>query len=291
LDTWVTVCAIVQQHLVRIVHRDHAQLGALGRSELLPGSDVESPRVTPGIFGACYPCPMTEPKLLIERNDAVLTLVLNRPEKLNAIDNELATALRDALAAAALDSSVRVIRLRGNGRAFCAGRDVSEGPTDRDLELVQAVAQSIVENPKPVVAVVHGWTVGAGLEWMLNADVVYAAEDSRFKFPEASLGVFVTGGLVVTLPAAVGLARAKALLLLGEEFNARQAADWGLIHAALPVADLDRVSWQACARLGALKPQVATQFKRVLNMFGLEGFKRAVEVESMVQRALHRDAV
>src|SRR5690349_13596752 len=125
--------------------------------------------------------------------------------------------LRDALDAAASDSSVRAIRLRGNGRAFCAGRDVSEAPTDKDLELVQGVAMSIVQNPKPVVAAVHGWTVGAGLEWMMNADVVYAADNARFKLPEASLSVFVTGGLVATLPAAVGLSRAKGLMLLGEE--------------------------------------------------------------------------
>ena len=232
---------------------------------------------------------MTEPKLLVERNDGVLTLILNRPRKLNAIDNDLAAALRSALDRAALDSSVRAIRLRGSGRAFCAGRDVSEAPTDRDLELVQAVAKSIVENPKPVVAAVHGWTVGAGLEWMLNADIVYAAEDTRFKLPEASLGVFVTGGLVATLPAAVGLTRAKALMLLGEAFDARKAVDWGLVYEVLPMAGLDAASLNACVRLAALKPQVAGQFKRVLNMFGLERFHEAIEEESSVQRALGRD--
>lgn len=232
---------------------------------------------------------MTDPKLLIERNDGVLTLVLNRPNKLNAIDNELAESLCIALNAAALDASVRAIRIRGNGRAFCAGRDVSEAPTERDLELVQAVARSIVGNPKPVVAAVHGWTVGAGLEWMLNADIVLAAEDARFKLPEASIGVFVTGGLVATLPAAVGLSRAKALMLLGEEFSARQAVDWGLVYKAVPMAELDAVSLNACHRLASLRPQVAAEFKRVLNMFSLERFDQAIDEESAVQRALGRD--
>lgn len=232
---------------------------------------------------------MAEPKLLLERDGGVLTLVLNRPGKLNAIDNELAAALRDALDAAASDSSVRAIRLRGNGRAFCAGRDVSEAPTDKDLEMVQAVALSIVQNPKPVVAAVHGWTVGAGLEWMMNADIVYAAGNARFKLPEASLGVFVTGGLVATLPAAVGLSRAKGLMLLGEEFSGAQAADWGLVYRACPAEDLDAASLEACHRLAVLEPEVASQFKRVLNLFGLEGFSRAVDEESKVQRALGRD--
>lgn len=90
--------------------------------------------------------------LISDLHDGVLTLTLNRPNKLNAINNDLALRLLDALRAAAADPGVRVVRLRGNGRAFCAGRDVSEPPTERDLELVQAVAQAIVRLPQPVVA-------------------------------------------------------------------------------------------------------------------------------------------
>src|SRR5690606_29082231 len=127
------------------------------------------------------------------------------------------------------DAAVRVLRLRGAGKAFCAGRDVGAPPTEDDLTLVQAVAQAIVSLEKPVVAAVHGWVVGAGLEWMLDADVVIAAEGARFKLPEASLGVFVTGGLTATLAASAGLARAKALMLLGEPFDAAQAQAWGLV--------------------------------------------------------------
>ena len=78
-------------------------------------------------------------------------------------------------------------------------------------------------HPKPVVAAVHGWVVGAGLEWTLTSDIIVMAEDARLKLPEAAIGVFVTGGLVATLPASVGLARTKALMLLGDEFNAPQA--------------------------------------------------------------------
>jgi 2-(1,2-epoxy-1,2-dihydrophenyl)acetyl-CoA isomerase len=229
---------------------------------------------------------MTESALTREHHDAVLTLTLNRPDKLNAIDNDLAATLLDALNAAALDPQVRVVRLQGQGRAFCAGRDVSAAPTDRDLELVQAVSQALVNLPQPVVAAVHGWTLGAGLEWMMNADLVFAADTTRFKLPEASLGVFVTGGLTAILPATAGLARAKALMLLGDEFNAQQAVAWGLIHATVPQAELASASWAACARLAALQPEVATQFKRVLNQVGLPGFQAAVQAESAAQGVL-----
>jgi 2-(1,2-epoxy-1,2-dihydrophenyl)acetyl-CoA isomerase len=229
---------------------------------------------------------MSAPKLLLERAGTVLTLVLNRPDKLNAIDNELADQLLAGLSLAAVDSEIRVVRLRGNGRAFCAGRDTSSPPTDRDLELVQAVSRAIVAIPKPVVAAVHGWTVGAGLEWMMTADIVFAAQGSRFKLPEAQLGAFVTGGLVATLPTTIGLNRAKALMLLGHEFNATHAVEWGIATASPTEDALDSTSLEACARLAALSPDVAAEFKRVLNWVGLAGFEAAVQEECNVQRRL-----
>jgi 2-(1,2-epoxy-1,2-dihydrophenyl)acetyl-CoA isomerase len=232
---------------------------------------------------------MPESKLLTDLQDGVLTLTLNRPDKLNAIDNELAACLLGALEAGGADAAVRVMRLRGKGRAFCAGRDVGAEPTEQDLVLVQAVAKAIVRSPKPVLAEVHGWTVGAGLEWMLDADVVVAAESTRFKLPEASLGVFVTGGLSLTLQASVGLARAKALTMLGEAFTARQALEWGMVYKVVPDADLDEASWRAALTLAALEPTVAAQYKRVFNQLGLEAFDRAIDEENASQRVLGGD--
>jgi 2-(1,2-epoxy-1,2-dihydrophenyl)acetyl-CoA isomerase len=229
---------------------------------------------------------MVEQTLLSTLDKGVLTLTLNRPAKLNAIDNALAAALLGELQAAVHDTDVRVIRLRGNGRAFCAGRDISASPTERDLELVQGVAVAIVRHPKPVVAAVHGWTVGAGFEWTMDADVVVAADDARFKLPEASIGVFVTGGLVATLPAIAGLSRAKAMMLLGEELSARQAVDWGLVHQAVPADRLEDVSMQACRRLAALDATVVAHYKRVLNAVALDRFDRAIEEESNATRML-----
>lgn len=229
------------------------------------------------------------PKLQREFQAGVLTLTLNRPDKLNAIDNEMAEALLDALDKAATDPDVRAILLRGHGRAFCAGRDVGAAPTDKDLELVQAVSRAIVAHRCPVIAAVHGWTVGAGFEWMMNADIAFAAADTKFKLPEASLGVFVTGGLVTTLPSAIGPMRAKALTLLGEPFDAAQALAWGLVYRCVPADELDAVSLAAARRVADLQPEVAAQFKRVLNLIGLEQFDRAVEEETRVQRLLGRD--
>lgn len=225
-------------------------------------------------------------RVLQDTRGSVLTLTLDRPDKLNAIDNDMAEQLLQALDAARDDAGVHVVRILGNGRAFCAGRDVSAPPTDRDLELVQAVAAAIVRHPCPVVMAVHGWTVGAGFEWAMCADFVIAAEDTRFRLPEASLGVFVTGGLVATLPASAGLARAKALTMLGEPFTAQDALDWGVIFRVVPGDALDAASSDVASTLASLKPEVMRQFKRVLNRVGLAAFDAAIEEENRAQGSL-----
>jgi 2-(1,2-epoxy-1,2-dihydrophenyl)acetyl-CoA isomerase len=229
---------------------------------------------------------MTTPKLLTGFADGIMTVSLNRPDKLNAIDNQLARELLAAIDLASRDDAVRVLLLRGNGRAFCAGRDVTSPPTEDDLILVQAVAKALVRSPKPVIACVHGWAVGAGFEWMLNADIVIAGESARFKLPEASIGVFVTGGLTATLSAYAGVARAKALMLLGEEFSPAQAQAWGLVWKVVPDQKLESASLQIGAKLALLPPAVAASFKRVLNDIGLRHFDDAIALENEAQRAL-----
>jgi 2-(1,2-epoxy-1,2-dihydrophenyl)acetyl-CoA isomerase len=218
--------------------------------------------------------------------DGMLTLTLDRPERLNAIDDALAGALLDAFAAAERSAAVRVIVLCGHGRAFCAGRDVSVPPTPQILERVQAVARAIVLSSRPVVVAVHGWAIGAGVEWMLDADIVVAAHTARFRLPEIGLGVFVTGGISRTLPALVGLARARALLLLGEEFSAEEARRWGMVWSVAEPERLAAETARIARRLAGFDPAAVARFKRVLNRLNLEAFDVALEVESAMQTAL-----
>lgn len=131
--------------------------------------------------------------------------------------------------------------------------------------------------------------VRAGFEWMLNADVAIAGANSRFKLPEASLGVFVTGGISATLPAYAGLARAKAMVMLGEDFNAEAAHAWGLVWQVLPEQELESRAREAASRLAMLQPEVARHFKRVFNEFGLGQFERAVDLESAAQRSIQAE--
>lgn len=229
---------------------------------------------------------MNDAPILTERRDGVLCITLNRPAKLNAIDNPMALGLLRAVEEAARDDGVRAVLLRGAGRAFCAGRDVSAPPSEDDLVLVQGVAEALVSLPKPVVACVHGWTLGAGFEWMLDCDIAVAARNTRFRLPEASLGVFVTGGLSATLGASAGLARAKALMLLGDEFDAAQAQGWGLVWEVVAPEELEATGWRIATRLAGLAPQVASRFKKVLNEVGLGAFGHAITLENAAQREL-----
>ena len=215
--------------------------------------------------------------------DGVLALVLDRPGKLNAIDAPLARALLAALDAAARDRAVRVVVLRGAGRAFCAGRDVSEAPTPEILALVQDVARALVALPQPVVSAVHGWVVGAGLEWMLATDRVVAARGARFRLPEIELGVFVTGGLLRTLPAIAGLGRARGLMLLGEPFAAEAAERWGLVWSVVDDGALDAEVARVAGRIAGFDPAGARRYKRALHEIGLDRYERALDLEARMQ--------
>jgi enoyl-CoA hydratase len=185
---------------------------------------------------------MTLETILYDVEAGIARVRLNRPHRLNAMVPRLVRDLHDALQAAAGDRAVRVVVLSGEGRAFCAGDDLKESAQGHgDLaairEFVDAIQQVTVDMksmPKPIIGAVHGYAVGGGCELALGCDLVVAAEDAKFGFPEAGVGLFVTGGVTHFLPRTVGLARAKELIMTGELFDGREAARLGLVNRAVP---------------------------------------------------------
>ncbi len=181
-------------------------------------------------------------------------ITLNRPERLNAIDRRMPGEIQAAVAEANRDDRVRVIVLRGAGRAFCAGYDLdwatrvehesqaqAGGVWDpvRDFcalsENVRAFL-SLWESPKPVIAGIHGYCVGGGTDLVLCADQIIAAEDARLGYPPARVWGAPTTALWVYR---VGLERAKRLLLTGDAIDGRTAAEIGLVGKAVPASELD----------------------------------------------------
>ena len=216
----------------------------------------------------------------------VRKISLNRPERLNAIVPALLEDLIAAIAAADRDPDTRAIVLSGEGRAFCAGDDLKDfaaqiadpATTAAYVERIQDVTRAILFGDTPVVGAIRGWAVGGGLEWMIDCDVAIAAEGTRFFFPEVSWGLFVTGGVTHLLPRLIGLQRARALILLGERFDARQALDWGLLHAVVPDEALLAEATALAQHLAALPPGPVKALRRILA--GEGGLEVAMAAES-----------
>ncbi|HKS45246.1 MAG TPA: enoyl-CoA hydratase/isomerase family protein [Amycolatopsis sp.] len=189
---------------------------------------------------------------------------LNRPERLNAVAPVLVEDLLAALDHVAGSGAGSVV-LAGRGRAFCAGHDLKEptppGDSRARLDRLQEVTRRLRALPQPVVAAVHGYAIGAGAEFAIGCDLVLAAEDAVFAFPEAGLGLSVTGGASRLLPLLVGPLKAKELLLLGERVDAATAERLGLVNAVVPDLEEAAMTW---ARKLAGQPG-ATLAKRALD--------------------------
>ena len=212
------------------------------------------------------------PVVIAERRDAVQRITLNRPDRLNAVSEELYTAVLEQLMAADTDPAVRCVLLIGAGRAFCVGADLkahgqgARGETDRTgyVDLGQRVCAQIQRMSTPVIAAVHGYALGAGAEMAVSADFLVIASDARMGFPEVSIGTFVGGGITYRLPRLVGLRRATELLMLGERFTGAEAAEWGLAYAAVEADELDHAADDLATSLAAKAPISVARMKKAL---------------------------
>jgi 2-(1,2-epoxy-1,2-dihydrophenyl)acetyl-CoA isomerase len=193
------------------------------------------------------------PPLLVERNGAVATLTLNRPDALNTLDFPLMDALIDAAADVAADDTLRVVVLRGAGRHFMAGGDLrtfaaelGKPAVQRDADFRRVIGRlhSAIENfhrmPHPVVGQVHGAVAGFGLSLMNACDLVVAADDTYFASAYRNIALTPDGGGSWALPRIVGMRRAMEIMLLGERFDAQRALELGLVNRVVPAADLER---------------------------------------------------
>ena len=211
--------------------------------------------------------------LLVDPDGPVVTFTLNRPERLNAITPDMIEALDAALAAALADDAVRVIRLRGAGRAFCAGYDLEwasalmreDDPWDpaADFRVMSRYVNSYMalwRSPKPVVAQVHGVCVGGGSDLALCSDLIVCAEDARIGYPPARAWGSPTTAMWFHR---LGLERAKRLLLTGDAMSGTTAAEWGFASGAYPAEKLDEAALELCRRIARL-PANQLQFMKML---------------------------
>jgi enoyl-CoA hydratase len=217
--------------------------------------------------------------LLIEDRGPVRVLTLNRPEKLNAIDHPTVVALGEAIRAAEVDETVRVVVLTGAGRAFSAGYDLTEEATS-ELSSLPAWRQALAEDvamtmtvwacAKPTVAAVRGYCIAGGLEVAIACDLVVATDDARFGEPEVRYG---SGPVTLLLPHTVGPKAASWLLLTGDLVDAHAAKAMGLVNQVVPADGLDAAVEALARKLALVPPAVMAPTKlalrRALQAMGL----------------------
>jgi enoyl-CoA hydratase/carnithine racemase len=214
------------------------------------------------------------------RRGTVLELRLNRPAKLNALTLSMSEQLLAAVTTGLADADVRVLLLTGAGSSFCAGKDRDDPASAAFVDVLQALAATLMGSPKPVVTCVQGWVVGAGLELMLNTDIVVAARSARFMLPEVRLGLLGTGAVSTLLPAAVGLPRAKALLMLGRPFGAEDAERWGLVAGVADNEQAFATALQVAEELAAGDVHSLAASKALLHAAALGDVAGALQRES-----------
>lgn len=230
--------------------------------------------------------------LLLEVTDGIATLTLNQPARRNPMSERMGEELAETLRAVEAREDVRVLVLAGAGESFCAGGDMAliEANTRRDVETRRQVMRGYYERylslqrlSIPTIAAIHGHAVGGGLALALVCDLRYAAEDARLSVNFARLGLHPGMASTLTLPRAVGAARALELFYTGRVVSGREAESMGLVNRAVPRAELMATALETARAIAAGSPLVVRMLKRAVYQ-GLESaVAAAVEYETFCQ--------
>lgn len=235
--------------------------------------------------------------IIVEREPGLLTLRMNRLDKLNALTRQMYSRMAQELNAANEDRSVQAVLLTGSAECFTSGNDLldfmnapKEGLGGEVLQFMQA----LFDFTKPVVAAVAGPAVGIGTTLLLHCDFVYVSRDAMLKMPFVKLGLCPEYGSSMILPQLVGQAKASELLLLSESFNGEQAAAWGIANEALDggVATIAKAR-ETALRLLDLAPSAVMVSKRLMRAPGREALRQVIKEEGELfgSRLQHPEAM
>jgi enoyl-CoA hydratase/carnithine racemase len=235
--------------------------------------------------------------ICLAQDGPVATIVLNRPEKRNALSLGMMIELIECLEAVARNREMRAIVLRAAGKAFCSGHDLGEmtgrgiGEYRRLFDVCSELMLKVQAIPQPVIAEVQGIATAAGCQLVATCDLAVAAEEAVFATPGVKIGLFCTTPMVA-LTRAVGRKRALEMLLTGQFVDARTAAEWGLINQVVPVAELQAATRALACKIAEASPLVVgigkQAFYAQIDLDQPKAYGYAKEVMSM--NALAADA-
>lgn len=233
---------------------------------------------------------MSEPVLLIEKNDGIAVLTMNRPGAMNALNAALREALAEAFDALKDDAQTDVVVLTGAGRAFCAGLDLKElaDPEAAPRSVALDPPAQIRALPQPVIGAVNGVAITGGFEIATACDFLVASGEARFADTHARVGILPGWGLSQRLPRLIGINRAKELSLTGNYLDAEQACAWGLVNRVVEAEALLPTCLELARNIQSCDPVTMRKYKRLLD----EGFDlplgEAMALEQKTSRAHQR---
>lgn len=230
--------------------------------------------------------PASSPHVDIFEKNRILTLVMNRPERKNALTLDMYTTLADSIEKAGEKGDIRVILICGAGGCFTSGNDLEDfmehPPTEDGSSPVERFMKALYYCPKPVIAAVEGIAVGIGTTMLLHCDLVYAGKSATFQMPFANLGLCPEFASSLFLPQIMGHAKASELLLLGEPFGPHEAASCGIVNRVLPDKDLRQWARDKAEHLALQPPAAIRHTKKLLRAgvmaLGEEAMRREMEL-------------
>ncbi len=244
---------------------------------------------------------MSYETILYELDNSVLTITLNRPDKLNAATDLLLHELEDAFKQAGRDASVRAVILTGAGRGFCAGQDLasvqergnSEEPVSYGTHLRHSWNRVIARMrglEKPILCAVNGVAAGAGMSLVLACDLRYASDKASFIQAFINIGLIPDSGSTWALQRLIGPTRANEMMITGRKVSAEEAKGWGLVNELFPPDELMGEVRQRAAQLAAMPTRAIGLIKRASDFAATHSLDEALEYEADLQELAGRTA-